>query len=77
MPGGGGGREITKAGIQGEHVYRGEGKQSLVERGDGGGTCEDEASLRTTQGWRDGAARPTLQVEGTWGGLTTARTGAG
>lgn len=29
--------------------------------------CGDEASLRMTQGWQDGAASPTLQVAGTWG----------
>lgn len=45
-----------------------EQEQSQVERADGGGTCGDEASLRTMQAWQDGAARPTLQVEGTWGG---------
>ena len=48
-------------------------EQSQVERADGGGTCGDEASLRTMQAWQDGAARPTLQVEGTWGGVHRCR----
>ena len=46
---------------------KGRWEQAQVERGDGGGMCGDEASLRTMQGWQDGAARPTLQVAGTWG----------
>lgn len=46
---------------------KGRQEQCQVERGDRGGTCGDEASLRRMQGWWDGAARPVLQVGGTWG----------